>query len=131
MIGVDTNVLIRYIAQDDPAQSRRATKFIENECSVEIPGYVGIVVLVEVAWVSESVYRASRGEVADIVRRLLGIRQLVVQHAETVWQALRLFESSKADFADCLVIRTAESDGCERIVTFDKQAAAAGMTLLA
>ena len=131
MIGVDTNVLIRYIAQDDPAQSRRATKFIENECSVEIPGYVGIVVLVEVAWVSESVYLASRGEVADIVRRLLGIRQLVVQNAETVWQALRLFESSKADFADCLVIRTAESDGCERIVTFDKQAAAAGMTLLA
>lgn len=131
MIGVDTNVLIRYIAQDDPAQSRRATKFIENECSVEIPGYVGIVVLVEVAWVSESVYRASRGEVADIVRRLLGIRQLVVQNAETVWQALRLFESSKADFADCLVIRTAESDGCQRIVTFDKHAAAAGMTLLA
>ena len=130
MIGVDTNVLIRYIAQDDAAQSRRATKFIENECSADLPGYVGVVVLVEVVWVSESVYGASRREVADIVRRLLGIKQLVVQNAETVWQALRLFESSKADFADCLVIRTAESDGCGRIMTFDKQAALAGMTLL-
>lgn len=131
MIGVDTNVLIRYIAQDDPAQSRRATKFIENECSVETPGYVGMVVLVEVVWVSESVYGASRREVADILRRLLGIKQLVVQNAETVWQALRLFESTKADFADCLVIRAAQSDGCERVMTFDKQAALAGMTLLA
>ncbi len=131
MIGVDTNVLIRYIAQDDAAQSRRATKFIENECSVESPGYVGLVVLVEVVWVSESAYGAARGEVADILRRLLGIKQLVIQNAETVWQALRLFESSKADFADCLVIRTAEVDGCERIMTFDKQAAKAGMALLA
>jgi predicted nucleic-acid-binding protein len=131
MIGVDTNVLIRYIAQDDAAQSRRATKFIPNECSADLPGYVGVVVLVEVVWVSESVYGASRRDIADIVRRLLGIKHLVVQNAETVWQALRLFELSKADFADCLVIRTAESDGCERIMTFDKQAALAGMTLLA
>ncbi len=130
MIGVDTNILIRYIAQDDVAQSRRATKFIENECSADVPGYVGIVVLVEVVWVSESVYGAARGEVADIVRRLLGIKQLVVQDAEIVWQAVRLFESSKADFADCLVMLAAKSDGCDHVMTFDKQAALAGMSLL-
>lgn len=131
MIGVDTNVLIRYIAQDDVAQSRRATKFIENECSADVPGYVGSVVLVEVVWVSESVYGAARREVADIVRRLLGIKQLVVQDAEIVWQAIRLFESSKADFADCFVMLAAKSGGCGRVMTFDKQAALAGMSLLA
>lgn len=130
MIGIDTNVLVRYIAQDDAAQSARATVFIEKECSVTAPGFVGLVVLVEVVWVSESIYGAAREEVADIVRRILSIKQLVVQDAETAWQALRLFESGKADFADCLVERSAIAAGCESVVTFDKQAAKAGMTLL-
>ena len=130
MIGIDTNVLVRYIAQDDPAQSRRATLFIERECSESNPGFVGLVVMAEVVWVAESCYSSSRGEVCQIVRRILGTRQLVVQEAETVWQALRLFEQGKADFADCLVERTAAAAGCERTVTFDKAAGAIGMTLL-
>ena len=130
MIGIDTNVLVRYIAQDDAAQSRRATSFIEKECNEAVPGFVGLVVLVEVVWVSESSYGATREEVAEIVRRILSIKQLVVQDAETAWKALRLFESSKADFADCLVAHSAVSAGCKRVVTFDKQASRAGMTLL-
>ena len=127
MIGLDTNVLVRYLAQDDKAQSARATKLIEQECSASTPGYIGLVVLAEVVWVSESRYGATRQEVAGIVRRLLGIRQLVVQDAETAWKALRMFESSKADFADCLIERTAFGAGCVRTMTFDKRA---GMTLL-
>lgn len=130
MIGIDTNVLVRYIAQDDAAQSRRATSFIEKQCSAAEPGFVGAVALVEVVWVSESSYRATREEVADIVRRILSIKQLVVQDAETAWKALRLFESSKADFADCLVALGAIEAGCKSVVTFDKQASKAGMTLL-
>ena len=130
MIGIDTNVLVRYIAQDDATQSRRATSFIENECNEAAPGFVGLVVLVEVVWVSENCYGAAREEVADIVRRILSIKQLVVQDAETAWKALRLFESSKADFADCLVARSAIAAGCKSVVTFDKQASKAGMTLL-
>ena len=130
MIGIDTNVLVRYIAQDDAAQSRRATSFIEKECNEAAPGFVGLVVLVEVVWVSESSYGAAREDVADIVRRILSIKQLVVQDAETAWKALRLFESGKTDFADCLVERSAMAAGCKSVVTFDKQAAKAGMTLL-
>lgn len=131
MIGVDTNVLVRYIAQDDAVQSARATRLLEKECSPATPGFVGLVVLLELVWVSESCYGASRSEVADIVRRILSIRQLVVQEAETAWKALRLFESSKADFADCLVERMATAAGCTAVMTFDKAAARAGMTLLA
>ena len=127
MIGLDTNVLVRYIAQDDKTQSSLATALIEKECSVSMPGYVGLVVLAEVVWVSESRYDATRKEVADIVRRILSIRQLVVQDAEIAWKALRLFETSKADFADCLIERTAFTAGCARTMTFDKRA---GMTLL-
>ena len=130
MIGIDTNVLVRYIAQDDAAQSRRATSFIEKECNEAAPGFVGLVVLVEVVWVSESSYGAAREDVADIVRRILSIKQLVVQDAETAWKALRLFESGKTDFADCLVERSAMAAGCKSVVTFDKQAAKTGMTLL-
>ena len=130
MIGVDTNVLVRYIAQDDATQSGRATSFIEKDCTAEEPGFVGLVVLIEVVWVSESVYLAAREEVADIVRRILSIKQLLVQDAETAWRALRLFESGKADFADCLIERSANAAGCESVVTFDKQAAKTGMRLL-
>lgn len=127
MIGLDTNVLVRYIAQDDKHQSARATVLIEKECSAAMPGYVGLVVLAEVVWVSESRYGATRREVADLVRRLLSIRQLVVQEAEVAWKALRMFESGKADFADCLIERTAVGAGCTRTMTLDKRA---GMTLL-
>jgi len=130
VIGIDTNVLVRYIVQDDPAQSKRANRLIEEECSVTIPGFISLVVLVELIWVSESCYGAARSEVAELVRRILSIRQLVVQDTETAWKALRLFESSKADFADCLVERTAAAAGCSAVMTFDKVAARAGMTLL-
>jgi predicted nucleic-acid-binding protein len=130
MIGIDTNVLVRYIAQDDVAQSRRAVSLIEKECSTDKPGYVGLVVLVEVVWVSESVYRAAKEEVTEIVRRILSIKQLAVQDAETAWKALRLFQSNNVDFADCLVACSAVAAGCGAVMTFDKQAAKIGMTLL-
>lgn len=127
MIGLDTNVLVRYLAQDDKAQSTRATALIELECSSESPGFVTQVVLVEVVWVSESIYAATRKEVAEIVRKILNIRQLAVQDAEIAWQALRLFETGRADFSDCLIARTAAAAGCDKTMTFDKKA---GMTLL-
>lgn len=130
MIGIDTNVLVRYIAQDDPVQTPMATVFVENECSAASPGWVGSVVLVEVVWVCESCYGATRQEVAEIVHRILSSRQLQVEHAETAWKALRLFQSSKADFSDCLIAITAMAVGCTRAVTFDKQAGTAGMELL-
>ncbi len=131
MIGIDTNVLVRYIAQDDAAQSARATELIEQACSAQAPGFIGVVVLMELVWVSESCYGATRAEVVEILRRILSIRQLVVQEAELVWKALRLFESGKAEFSDCVIERTAEATGCTETMTFDQKAAAtAGMTLL-
>ncbi|HEY9792511.1 MAG TPA: type II toxin-antitoxin system VapC family toxin [Candidatus Obscuribacterales bacterium] len=130
MIGLDTNVLIRYIAQDDAVQSPRAVKLIENECSSENPGFVGLITLAELVWVSETCYNASRTDVAVLIRRLLSIKQLVVQEAEVVWKALREFEDGKADFSDHLVEKIAAAQGCEHTFTFDKTAARAGMLLL-
>ena len=130
MIGLDTNVVVRYIAQDDPVQSKLATDFIEETCSSSTPGYISLVVLVELIWVSESCYQASRAEVAHIVRQILRARQLVVQKTELVWKALRHFEGSTADFADSLVQQLALAAGCSSVVSFDKAAAKAGMDLL-
>lgn len=130
MIGIDTHVLVRYIAQDDAVQSARATRLIEQECSQARPGFIGLVALVELVWVSGRCYAAGRDEIATLLRRLLSIRQLLVQDAGMVWEALRCFESSKADFADCLVDRMAMTAGCSVVMTFDKAAARAGMQLL-
>lgn len=130
MIGLDTNVIVRYIAQDDDSQSARAVEFIENECSSSDPGFISLVTLIELVWVSESCYGATRTEVTALIRRILGIKQLIVQDAETVWKSLRLFEVGKADFADYLVERICDLSGCSSCVTFDKAAAKAGMTLL-
>jgi predicted nucleic-acid-binding protein len=130
VIGLDRNVLVRYIAQDDAVQSAQASDLIERQCSTSTPGFVGVVVLVELVWVSESCYGAQRGEVAEILRRILSTRQLVVQEAELVWKALRLFEAGNADFSDCVIAGAPEASGCSETMTFDRRAAA-GMTLLA
>jgi predicted nucleic-acid-binding protein len=130
MIGLDTNVLVRYIAQDDARQSAAAAKLIEKRCTPECPGYVSLVTLVELVWVTETCYDAKREEVATILRTLLCARQLFLDEAETVWRALRLFESSTADFADHLVERLAANAGCAETFTFDKKASKAGMKIL-
>lgn len=130
MIGLDTNVLVRYIAQDDARQSRLATHLIEETCNAATPGFVSLVVVVELVWVSESCYAATRADIADIIRRILGIRKLVVQEAEIIWKTLRRYEASRADFADCLVEQLALAAGCTDVMTFDKAAAKAGMRLL-
>jgi predicted nucleic-acid-binding protein len=130
MIGLDTNVLVRYIVQDDQRQSALATRFIEKECSAADPGFISLVTLVELVWVSESCYQASKKEVVSLLRRLLSTKQLFIQENETVWKALLRFETGPADFSDYLVGSLAGAHGCKFTVTFDKLAAGAGMQLL-
>jgi predicted nucleic-acid-binding protein len=130
VIGLDTNVLVRYLAQDDPRQSAAATRLIEDQLNAERPGFVSHVSLVELVWVLESCYESSKDEVAEVLGRLLHAKQIVAQDAETVWKALRRFKAASADFADCLIDSVGKASQCEFTATFDKQAARAGMTLL-
>lgn len=130
MIGLDTNVLVRYIMQDDAKQSAKATRLVESLTAAE-PGFISLVSVVELAWVLPSCYDLSRAQIAQALEVLLRARELVVDQADRVVKALRMFASGKADFADCLIERTASSAGCERTMTFDAGAAkAAGMTLI-
>lgn len=130
MIGLDTNVLVRFIAQDDPRQSLLATKFIEK-LNNETPGYIPLLVLVELVWVMQSCYGVTKQELILMIEKLLKAKELVVENAETAIKALNLFAQSKADFADCLIERSAHHAGCIYTVTFDNQSAkTAGMKSL-
>jgi predicted nucleic-acid-binding protein len=122
MIGLDTNVLVRYLAQDDPKQSPKATRLIES-LTVDAPGYVSLVSVVELVWVLTGCYASTKGELCDVLETLLRSKGIVVAHADTVWKALRLFKESKADFADCLIERSASEAGCSHTATFDRDAA--------
>jgi predicted nucleic-acid-binding protein len=130
MTGLDTNVIVRYITQDDPAQSRAATRLIES-LSAEKPGFIGLVVTAELVWVLQSSYHSSRQEIAKVLESLLQTKELVLERAELVGQALRSFSAESSDFSDCLIERCADAAGCESTVTFDRLAAgAAGMRLI-
>ncbi|WP_010176262.1 PIN domain-containing protein [Pseudomonas sp. PAMC 25886] len=130
MIGLDTNVLVRYVTQDDPVQSPKASRLIESLTPAS-PGFVSLVSVVELVWVLQSSYQSAKSEVIAVLETLLRTRELTVEHAEVIWQALRRFTSTKADFADCLIERCAHAAGCEYTATFDVNAAkAAGMRRL-
>jgi len=130
MIGLDTNVLVRYIMQDDIKQSPKATKLVDS-LTVDSPGFVSIVSVVELWWVLSSSYDLNREQVAQALELLLRSKEIVVDRSDHVLKALRVFKVSAADFADCLIERSAASVGCTRTMTFDLRAAkSAGMTLV-
>jgi predicted nucleic-acid-binding protein len=131
MTGLDTNVLVRYIMQDDARQSALATRLIES-LSMESPGFVAIVSVVEIAWVLDSAYGLDRAQLVAAFEALLRTKEIVVDAAPIVSQALRNFGIANADFADCLIERLASGAGCERTMTFDRAAVkGCGMTLIA
>jgi predicted nucleic-acid-binding protein len=130
MIGLDTNVLVRYVAQDDKKQSAIASEFIES-LTPTAPGFVALVTVVELVWVLQSSYKASKEEIITVLETLLRTRELKLENAETIWQAIRRFSESNADFADCLIERSAHAAGCDHTVTFDSKAVrTAGMQRL-
>ena len=130
MIGLDTNILVRYIAQDDPKQSPKATRLIES-LTIDSPGFISIVSVIELVWVMTSCYSSTRGEVCDVLETLLRTKELVVAQTDIVWKAIRLFKENKADFTDCLIERSANEAGCGYTVTFDRDAAKhCGMRLI-
>jgi predicted nucleic-acid-binding protein len=130
MIGLDTNVLVRYIMQDEPKQSAKAAQLIESLDS-DRPGYITMVSIVELYWVLTSCYELTGQQVAQAIEAILRTKQLLVERADQVMRALRVFGKGTADFADCLIERSATGAGCDATMTFDVKAAKhAGMTLI-
>lgn len=130
MIGLDTNVVVRYVMQDDPGQSAKATELIES-LTEDRPGFIGLVSVIELYWVLTSCYRLSDDQAKEALTLLLRARQIIVDCAEQVERALRMFAPGRADFADCVITCVAASASCQQTLTFDVKAARhAGMALI-
>ena len=118
MRAIDTNVLVRLIARDDAAQTRRAERFVADGA------WVSTLVLAECLWVLESVYARSREQLATAVSMLLEHQQLVLQDRDAVGAALAQFQAhSGVGLTDCLVVAVAERHGHTPVGTFDKRLA--------
>jgi predicted nucleic-acid-binding protein len=122
LIGLDTNILVRYLAQDDEKQSGKATKFIEKRITEKEPGFINYIVLVETIWVLENCYSADKQAIVNVIYQLASTKQLVLQDAEIVLRSLRLYEASNIDYADALLSTINNDNGCETTITFDKKA---------
>lgn len=123
MTGLDTNVLIRYIVQDEPKQAKAATRFIESNCTAEAPGRINVIVLSELTWILGRGYGYDKATIAAVLRGLLSAPELLVEEDEAVWQALKAYELDGAGFADCLLGILNHRKGASPTITFDKKAA--------
>ena len=123
MTGLDTNVVVRYLAQDDPKQSAAAGKLFERVLTQDDPGFVSAIVLCEIAWVLAECYGAGRERIRAAIEGLLAAKQIAVEAPDTVRKALRAWGESGADFADALIGEVAATHGAARTVTFDRAAA--------
>jgi len=122
MIGLDTNVLVRYLAQDDPAQSLKATELIERRLTEDEPGFISVVAMAEVAWVLERAYGLADQEIAAAIEGVLQAEVLVVENEQEIFTAMIALKAGRGSFADALIGALDEKAGCSRTLTFDRRA---------
>jgi predicted nucleic-acid-binding protein len=119
MIGLDTNILVRHLTQDDPIQSPKATEIIERRLTEENPGFISTVAMVETVWVLDSVYGLTIEETAAAVERTLQIDVLVVEHEQEVFAAMIALKLGQGSFADAVIAALGAKAGCMSTLTFD------------
>ena len=122
MIGLDTNVLVRYLAQDDPGQSARATEIIERRLSEANPGFVSVVAMTETVWVLDRAYGLSDEDIVAAIERTLQADVLVVENEQEVFAATVALEEGRGSFADALIGALGVAAGCSATLTFDRRA---------
>ena len=122
MIGLDTNVLVRYFMQDDDQQSAQAKALIDT-LSVSNKGFISLIVIAELVWVLNYVFQLSRTEVNNLLGRLSRIPEFRLEKVVVFLRALHLCRTSSADFVDCLIVSLAKRAGCSHVATFDLKAA--------
>ena len=121
MIGLDTNVLVRYLTQDDTAQARRAGAAIAEHTAAGERCYLGPIVLCELTWVLREAYGQTRASLITTLDLILATRQFEIGHKDAVRDAVEAFRAGRADFADYLIGAMGRRDGCEETVTFDRR----------
>ena len=130
MIGLDTNVIVRYLVQDEPDQSSTASAVIDA-LTAEDPGFLSLVTLVELYWVLRRAYRISTARCVELIEGLLNARELRIDQ-ESVVRAALAARLGGVDFADAVIAELGRVAGCDHTVTFDRRAAESNqMRLLA
>lgn len=122
MIGLDTNILVRYLTQDEPAQSAKATEIMEQQLSAANPGFVSVVAMAETVWVLDRAYRLTVQEIADAIERMLQVEVLVIENEQEVFAAMIALKQGRGAFSDALIAELGTKSGCSHTLTFDKKA---------
>jgi predicted nucleic-acid-binding protein len=122
MIGLDTNVLVRYLAQDDPVQSAKATALIERRLTEQDPGFISVVAMAATVWVLERAYRLADADIAAAIERTLQVDALVVESEQEVFTAMVALKEGRGSFADALIGALGARAGCSHSLTFDRKA---------
>jgi predicted nucleic-acid-binding protein len=123
MIGLDTNVIIRYLVQDDKKQFFHAEKLIETAIRQKKMIHINLVTLCEVVWVLSYHYELKREQIYEFLDKLLHAEQIEVENRQLALNTFHEFKNSQADFADCLIGLLNQTLGCTTTYTFDKKAA--------
>ncbi len=121
MIGLDTNVLARYLTQDDPEQSAKASHLIETGCTRHEPGRISLVVLCELTWVLGGAYGYEKRLIIQVLEHILASRELSVENEDIARSALAAFRRGGADFAHYVIVFSNRSAGCEATYSFDRK----------
>jgi Predicted nucleic-acid-binding protein, contains PIN domain len=119
VIGLDTNVLVRYLVDDDPRQSPEAARLIDRALAAGRQFFVPQIVLCELVWVLSFAYEMRRSEIVAILQQLRRAAQLVIEGPDQVQRAIDSYGREKGDFADYLIAERALAGGCSAIATFD------------
>lgn len=123
MIGLDTNVLLRLLVRDDPAQYETAARFVKDSVAHGETLFINRIVIAELVWALARTYRRSRDEIAHAIEQILMTAEFEIEGSTQAWLALAQYRSSPADFADCLIGAANRAAGCTVTVTFDRVAA--------
>ena len=121
MIGLDTNILIRYLTQDDPVQSAKATEILERRLTPKNLGFVSVVAMVETVWVLDRAYSLTAHEIATAIERLLQVEVLAVENEQEVFTAMVALKQGRGSFADALIAELGARVGSTRTLTFDQK----------
>lgn len=122
MIGIDTNILVRYIVQDDEEQARLATSLLEEMVSENNQGFVSVAVLCELVWVLRRAYGYGKKQVVEVFQTLMSSADLVVDRVDDAWRALREYEAGSADFSDYYIGQMNRTLHAETTYTLDQKA---------
>ena len=120
MIGVDTNILVRFLTEDDAKQSNKVYQLFKNAEEEKKELFISVLVVLELVWVLESVYEIERIEILDSINLLIQMPIFHIENLTTIQNFILDAQQSKFDLSDLLIAQTAKTNGCEKILTFDK-----------